>query len=149
MTYYNDMLKKGLSYQDFVVEKLYDIGLPIISYASKEYQIKFGENKCGFEIKFDDRLEETGNFYIEIAEKSNSNNFNFIPSGIYRADNTWLYLQGNYKKIYIFAKNQLRKLYESNQYKKIEISTSQGFLLSLKVALEKDFIIKIIEIKEN
>lgn len=145
--YYKEMLEKGLIYQDFVVERLYDIGLPIISYSSKKYQNLIGENKCGFEIKFDDKFKDTGNLYIEIAEKSNYSNVSFIPSGIYRNDNTWLYIQGNYEKIFIFSKKQLILLHknEINKFKKIEILTSKGFLIPAKHA-EDVLAIKIINI---
>lgn len=132
--YYAEKLKQGLHYQDFVVEELYNIGLPIISYASKEYQNMIGENKCGFEIKFDSKWQETGNLYIETAEKSNPNNFKFIPSGIYRNDNTWLYIIGDYIKIFIFGKKHLILMHKKRYYNNKEISTSQGFLLPIDEA---------------
>lgn len=144
--YYKDKLKSGLYYQDFVTEKLYEHGLPIISYSSKEFQNLIGENKAGIEIKNDTLFSKTGNFYIEIAEKSNPENVNFIPSGIYRNDTTWLYLIGDMKKIYIFSKMQLKLLAESGRYKifTISLGTSKGFLLPIK-DVEKKYAIKIIE----
>lgn len=146
--YYKESLEKGLNYQDFVVEQLYNIGLPIISYSSKKYQHLIGENKCGFEIKLDDNYRTTGNLYIEIAEKSNPNNKNFVPSGIYRTDNTWLYIIGDYNKIFIFDKRRLKKIYERKQYEKfrgryVETATSQAFLIPVKIA-EEEIAIKII-----
>ena len=141
---YKQKLEQGLHYQDFVIEKLYDRGLPIISYASKEYQNMIGENKAGIEIKNDTKFSITGNFYVEIAEKSNANNLNYIASGIFRNDNTWLYVIGNKEWIYVFAKNQLILLYNAKIYKEVITSTSQGFLLPIKDAREK-WAIKIIE----
>lgn len=70
---YKEKFEAGIQYQDWVVEKLYDAGLPIISYSSKKYQNLIGENKAGLEIKFDRNWVKTGNLYIEIAEKSNPN----------------------------------------------------------------------------
>jgi len=102
--YYKDMLDKGLHYQDFVVEELYKVGLPIISYSSKQFQNLIGENKAGFEIKLDQNFRKTKNFYIEYAEKSNENNKEFVDSGILRNDNTWLYIIGDYDNIYIYKK---------------------------------------------
>ena len=67
---YAEKLKQGLEFQDYVVERLYDCGLPIISYSSKEYQTMIGENKTGIEIKNDSNFRITGNLYIEVAEKS-------------------------------------------------------------------------------
>lgn len=139
--YYKEKLEQGHEYQDFVTEKLYEVGMPIIGYSSKKYQHMIGENKCGFEIKFDNRLKDTGNLYIEIAEKSNKDKKSYYPSGIYRSDNTWLYIIGNYEIIFIFSKKQLRALYENENNKKFfvrkQTDTSKGFLIPAKYAEEK------------
>jgi hypothetical protein len=132
--YYSESLEKGLQYQDFVCSELYRRGVPVVGFSSKKYQNKHGENLSGIEIKFDDRLKETGNVYIEIAEKSHPNNPYFVPSGIYRSDNSWLYAIGNYEVIYIFAKNTLVRLHAQavkRGYRTIKIPTSRGFLLSI------------------
>jgi len=142
-SYYKEKLEQGLTYQDFVVEKLYEIGLPLISYSSKKYQALIGENKIGIEIKNDDKFAETGNFYIEIAEKSDANNLNWIPSGIYRNDNSWLYILGNYNEIYIFSKKQLILIHKTGKYREVEIPTSKGYLLPMDKA-EKYWIKKIV-----
>lgn len=141
--YYSEKLSQGLQYQDFVVERLYDSGLPIISYSSKKYQQMIGENKAGLEIKNDTKFRETGNFYIEIAEKSKPENENYVISGIYRNDNTWLYLIGDYQEIYVFAKNQLILLHQKGKYKTVKTDTSKGFLLPC-VDAKKFYAIKII-----
>ena len=128
--YYKEMLEKGLEYQDFVMEKLIEeLGISLTQYSSKKFQYTVGENKQGIELKFDDRYKKTGNLYIETAEKSNANNTRFISSGIYRNDNTWLYLIGNYEMIFIFSKKYLVYIHKKHLYKEIEIPTSQGFLL--------------------
>lgn len=143
--YYKQKLEEGEQYQDFVVEKLYEIGLPIISYSSKKYQYQIGENKCGFEIKFDNNINKTGNVYIEIAEKSDKKNKNYVASGIYRNDNTWLYIIGNYERIYIFSKKHLRIVKERKQFKQVKTATSIGVIIPIKYA--EDFLaIKIIEV---
>jgi len=129
--YYEEKLVEGLEYQDFVAEKLYHFGLPLFNYASKKYQIEYGENKLGVEIKFDQKFEKTRNLYIETAEKTRPEIENYSPSGIYRNDNTWLYVQGNKKIFFIFSKKFLRQLFETGKYKEIEIGmkTSKGFLM--------------------
>ena len=130
---YKECLEKGLEYQDFVTELLInELGVSLSVYSSKKFQYEKGENKQGFEIKFDDKFKQTGNIYIEISEKSNPNNLNYINSGIYRNDNTWLYLIGNYKTIYIFSKNHLCLMHESNIYKLVQTPTSNGFLIPKK-----------------
>ena len=66
MNNYGDYTKEkrdeGDEYEDFVIDELYKIGLPIVNYKSKAYQYAVGENKMGIEIKFDERLKGTGNF---------------------------------------------------------------------------------------
>ena len=141
---YKEMLQKGLEYQDFVTDVLInELGIALSSYGSTKYQYTKGENKQGFEIKFDDKYKDTGNIYIEIAEKSNAVNLNFVNSGIFRNDNTWLYLIGNYNEIFIFSKNHLKLMYESKKYKEVETATSKGILIN-KINAEKYCIKKIV-----
>mgnify|MGYP000515657790 CR=1 FL=1 len=127
---YKNMLQKGLEFQDFVTDILIkEIGISLSSYSSIKYQYSKGENKQGFEIKFDDKYKNTGNIYIEISEKSNENNINYISSGIYRNDNTWLYIIGNYEEIFIFSKKHLILMHESKRHKEVITNTSNGFLI--------------------
>jgi hypothetical protein len=63
--------EEALKYQDFVVDLLLkEIGLAVTNYSSRYYQLKYGENKQGIEIKLDLRMTDTGNVSIEVAEKS-------------------------------------------------------------------------------
>lgn len=130
---YAQCLEKGLQYQDFVTDVLIsELGISLSTYNSKKYQYTKGENKQGFEIKFDDKYKTTGNIYIEIAEKSNANNKEYVKSGIYRNDNTWLYLIGDYKNIFVFSKKHLQLMHEMNKYRKVQTATSKGFLIPQK-----------------
>ena len=115
---------------------LYSIGIPLIAFSSKQYQLKHGENKLGIEIKFDDNYKTSGNLYIEIAEKSNPRNASYVPSGIYRSDNTWLYVIGDFDTIFVFSKVMLKLI--ENKYKHVEnkYKTSKGFLLLGEDALK-------------
>ena len=133
--YYVEKLGQGLEYQDFVMEKLYENGIPLISYSSKKYQVLKGENKAGIEIKNDQKFRTTGNFYIETDEKSNCNNKEYYPSGVFREDNTWLYILGDYEEIYVFSKKQLQLSYGNKSYKRVTTPTSKGFLLPLDKAI--------------
>lgn len=142
--YYKEKLKQGLYYQDFVIEELYKVGLPIISYSSKQYQHLVGENKAGLEIKNDSNYKTTGNIYIEVAEKPDASKKEYWASGIYRSDNTWLYLIGDTDRIFIFSKKQLVLIHERKKYREVSIPTSKGFLLPVADA-EKFYALKIIE----
>lgn len=140
--YYEKKLQQGLEFQDFVTDVLFnELFIPISTYQSRKYQIK-GENKQGIEIKFDDKFADTGNVYIEIAEKSNEDNLNYVSSGIYRNDNTWLYVIGNYSILFIFGKGMLKLMHKNGRYREVQIPTSKGFLIP-KVDAEK-YALKII-----
>jgi hypothetical protein len=98
---------------------------------SKKFQYSTGENLQGIEIKFDDKMNTTGNVYIETMEKSDPNNLKYIESGIFRNDQSWLYLIGNYSVIYIFSKKHLQLMHDSNKYRKVTTATSIGFLVPI------------------
>lgn len=130
--YYSRKLQEGLEFQDVVTRELYQRGIVVIGYSSRRFQNEQGENMLGAEIKRDGRFRETGNIYIETSEKSHPNNINYIPSGIHREDNSWLYVIGDEKTIYIFSTKYLRMLEE--RYKKVEKPTSRGFLMPMAEA---------------
>jgi hypothetical protein len=130
--YYDTKLEEGLQFQDKVTEELYQRGIIVVGYASQKYQNSHGENMIGAEIKRDGMFRDTGNLYIETAEKSDPNNAVYIPSGIYRKDNSWLFVIGDEKTIYIFSTKYLQML-EYKFVKKIK-DTSKGFLIPLKDA---------------
>lgn len=141
---YKKKYKEGVVYQDFVTEVFFKMGLFFVNYTSEKYQFEFGENSAGFEIKLDNNFRQTGNLYIEIAEKSDANNKEYIPSGIY--GKSWIYIIGDYQTIYIFSTEQLKKMHKYKKYEYRKIPTSKGFLLPIEKA-EKFLVIKKIEVK--
>ena len=108
--------QSGLEFQDFVCTVLMREGIVLQNLGSKLYQLQVGESLWGFEIKLDRQFLETGRLSIELAEKSCSDMPGWTPSGIYRSDNTWLYIQGNYDRIYIFPKRFLVSLHKTGRY---------------------------------
>lgn len=123
-------IEQGRIYQDFVIDAFLTIlKLPICQFSSSLYQNHVGESVCGVEIKFDDRFAETGNLYIETAEKAYPRDGAYVPSGIYRSDNSWLYVIGNFDTIFIFAKNLLQGMQQRGKYRAVQTPTSQAFLL--------------------
>lgn len=132
--YYKNKLKSGHEYQDFIMEQLIKHGIIIQVYSSAKYQHEKGESICGIEIKYDSLIKETGNLYIEVAEKSNEQISEFTPSGIFRDDNTWLYLIGDYEEAYLFSKKQLQavmssqKMKDKRGIKEVKTDTSVGYL---------------------
>lgn len=142
---YKENLEIGERYQDLVMEQLYKIGIPLLCYHSRGKQYKNGESMNGIEVKNDRRMRETGNIYIEVAEKTQASNDKYIPSGILREDNTWLWAIGDEQTIYLMSKKQLQWAYEHRKYREVETPTSRGFLLPIDEA-NKFYSIKTIEI---
>ena len=108
-------------------------------------KLKEDGKKQGWEIKYDRKFRETRNLYIEVEEKTNKNNKNFVNSGIFRVDNTWLYIIGDYKTIYILSKTQLQRCYKKNRYKIVQTLTSIGMLIPILV-VDKFLCLKRIDI---
>ncbi len=130
--YYAEKLEQGLQFQDVVTRELYQRGIVVVGYASRKYQNECGENMLGAEIKRDGLFRDTGNLYIETSEKSHPDNAVYIPSGIYRGDNSWLFVIGDEETIYIFSTKYLRML-EPRYEQKIK-TTSTGYLMPISDA---------------
>lgn len=146
--YYEECFQKGLEYQDFVLDQLRRMdGMPMFlgAYGSKKYQYAKGESPSGLEIKFDDKLKETNNLFIEVKEKTDATNENFVPSGIMRNDNSWLYLIGDYEQAFIFSRKVLRAAcYEGNSHielKPARQGTAWGYVFPIKYVLNHPFLL--------
>jgi len=135
---------EGIEFQDFVCIKLAEENIILQNMASKKYQYAIGENLQGWEIKLDNLCTQTNRLSIEIAEKSKADNPVWVNSGIYRNDNSWLYIQGNMNVIFIFAKKILVGLHKSKKYEEAEIPTLRKFYLPMQDA--KKYCAKYIEL---
>lgn len=133
-----DTLKDADAFQEHVRRILNPWGITIWNFAHKHEQYTIGENPQGCEIKLDRRCTETGRLSIEIQEKTRRDSPTWINSGILRNDNSWLYVQGNYEIVFVFAKNWLVRWYESKVVE-ADIHESYGtvrkFYLPLKTAM--------------
>lgn len=131
----SSVFREGVEFQDFVCLQLAARGLVLQNFASKKYQIEHGENVQGAEIKLDTRCTETGRLSIEVAEKTQAANTDWVPSGILRGDNSWLYIQGNRDVLFVFARNWLQRYYrERNPRVHESHGTVRKFYLSLEDA---------------
>lgn len=119
----------GKEFEDFVCIQLAKDGIILQNINSKKFQFGTGENLQGFEIKCDNVHTRTGRLSIEIAEKTNAMNKNYINSGIYRGDNSWLYIQGNYDLFFIFSITMLKLLHNRKVYEEKEMATLKSFYL--------------------
>lgn len=131
--YRETKIQSGQLYQDFVVDVAWTLlGLAIVQYSSRLYQQHIGESRTGVEIKHDEMFVKTRNLWIEVAEKAVQRPGPYAISGIFRNDNTWLYVQGNYDTVFFFSKKLLKQLHDSGRFEIREngFGTSRGFLLS-------------------
>lgn len=152
--YYKSQLESALEYQDFVIKQLCRYGIFIGAYSSRKYQYEVGESTCGIEIKHDDLMKRTGNVYIEVAEKSDASLPEYTLSGIFRKDNSWLYLIGDYTDAYMFSKWQLQHIYRVNKRNKEngeplwegftprQTPTSIAFTYKIEAARKHGYILK-------
>lgn len=131
------LFEEGIEFQRFVSDLfLKEFGFAIRYYVKCEDQYTKGESREGIEVKFDQRILETGNVSIEVAEKTKADRKIWTPSGILRRDNTWLYVQGNYDIVFLFKKATLVELYEVKYKSKVwePTPTIRTFLLPLPEA---------------
>lgn len=150
--YYKEKLTEGIKYQDFICRELLKEGIVIVNLQSKDEQYDVGENLLGLEIKYDKIMKESKRIYIETKEKANSRNYEYIDSGIYRNDNSWLYGIGDYDVFYIFCKKMLQRIHKGEIpidgiYCPPRKDTSEGFCLPLEAA--EKYASKIIRFKKK
>jgi len=125
-------IQEGAEFLDLVMEQLRTMGFYLQPYTSAKNQLEKGESIQGWEVKLDNRFLETGRLSIEIAEKTRADNENWIPSGIYRKDNSYLYIQGNPKDFYVFQLSLLRWLHKRKIYEEAEsFGTVKKFYLPI------------------
>ena len=125
---HDDSFRIGNEFADFVCITLAKDGIILQNIGTKKFQYETGENLQGFEIKLDNRFNglypidkpATNRLSIEIAEKSKGENIKWISSGIYRGDNSWIYIHGNYKEFFVFSITMLRLLHKSGRYEESE-----------------------------
>lgn len=132
--YREAQIENGKVFQDFVQDAFLNIlKIPICTYGSKLYQHNFGESATGVEIKYDMKFRETGNLYIEFAEKAFPRPGPYAPSGIMRDDNTWLYVIGDYDTLFIFSKRHLKVWFEKKMFRHVENGTKTSLAMLLPV----------------
>lgn len=130
--YRRTKMESAALYQDFVVDVCWNVlGLAIVMYTSRAYQLTVGESRTGAEIKHDEMHARTGNLWIECAEKARPRAGDYVPSGIFRDDNSWLYIIGDYDTIFIFSKKFLQALSKTKSIIENSTKTSKGFLLRM------------------
>lgn len=129
---FENELKESHEFVSYWIEIIRrEMCLNLTSIESKELQKKvLCDTQEGFEFKHDKIFSKTGNLWIEVAERHDPAN-GYIPSGILRDDNTWVYCQGNFRTLFFLSKKHLRKEHITDRWtiKENTTKTSKGFLL--------------------
>lgn len=156
--HYKNCLDQGQVYQDFVISALINHrGLVLSNFSSKLYQFNIGENFQGVEIKGDFPSLTTGNILIETDERT-SKKKEWCKSGIYRFDNTKIYIVGNYSFFYLFDVKVLRREHkkmqeakngETENLKKFLSDTGRGFLWKIQDIEERQIYIDKIDCEND
>lgn len=155
--YRAEKTRQGLEYQDFIQRQLMKEGWFVSNHSSRKYQLKYGENYQGFEIKNDQKMHETGNIYFETHEKATDRPGKLVESGILRKDHC-IYIIGDDREAFIFDSNRLRNIYnQRDAFKRqnpghfelkptkpegFKYYTANGFILSKSIIIEQDLHIK-------
>lgn len=140
---HKDSMEVGHQFQDFIINQfIIKYGIVISIYSSRKYQYDIGESRQGFEIKYDARstgdsthvkCTPTNLVAIEVFEKTNPNNTNWVKSGILRDDNTTFYIIGNYHKAWWIEKKILQQVYNLEKY---EVKQTRDTIKSLLIPIE-------------
>ena len=127
--FYDKCFRKGRRYENFIAKKL-----KLHLYLTKSEQYIYGDTKEGIEIKLDNQVSKTDTILMEVCEKTDIKNKDYVPSGIFRQDKCDKYIIGNRKEAYLFYKKDLINIYKKNKYKIFDEKTRMYFLLPIKDA---------------
>jgi hypothetical protein len=133
--HYQAKLAEGLAFEAWVYERFGEaVGIEVVKLPEGQHNL--GENYEGIEVKYDSKMHRTGNVYLEVAEKSDPRRRRYVPSGVYRRDNSVLYCIGSYQEAFCFGKVQLQQLIRQLDLPTRQTPTSIGYLLPLDRARE-------------
>lgn len=142
---FNERLDEGHKYEDFVADTLWNYGIVLWVYRSKERQWESGESRMGAEIKLDNRWPETGRLFIECSERRDESGKSiWRPAGIYDKTNPWLYVIGNYTQLWVHGVTTLRLLHEQKRFSEKETPTATGFVIPIADA--NKYALKVIDV---
>jgi len=141
--------ERGINYERWVMPVIDEIeGRKVERYYDAYSQINISDNDALKEVKFDDRMSETLNLYIESEERREHNRGSMVPSGIMKPCKSTTYFIGNGEVAYDFDKKRFKKIIIENwkgidttypQFRKVPtytngVQTSTGYLIPTWVA---------------
>ena len=102
----SDTVDAGHAFEDYACDRIAESGITLRTYKSAAMQLGVGESRAGFEFKLDAGHRRYGHLSIEVAERRRASGL-WVPSGIFRDDNTWLYIQGDTSLFWVLFKPAL------------------------------------------
>lgn len=131
--YLFSQLEVGLRFQDFVTKFYFEEhGIVINTYASREFQLRHGENVQGIEIKRQGDFRRYDTLYIETHELGPRSQ-EMVESGINRTD-SWLWITGDETELWMIPVKHLRSPLVQEKCKFVEQPGGRGFRLPLELA---------------
>jgi hypothetical protein len=130
--YYAEQLALAEAWERYIVARLRREGIPAERHDTKDSQIRYGDMRIGpdhVELKYDQKFVETGNLFIEVAEKRRAEQAQWMPSGIYASSLARWYGVGDHRDWFLFERVALRDVARPERIITIKRATSQGFLL--------------------
>ena len=110
MRTYNDKYNLGNGYMEYMAERCRQNpqwGYTITPYETKWEQYHIGESVEGIEVKRETYMASTDCIFIEYAEVGHRSG-EWIDSGVFRWDNTTVYLIGDYERAFFVPVEVLR-----------------------------------------
>lgn len=132
-------LERGAIMETFVDREFLRYGIDIGFFYHPAGQ-NAGENRLGIEIKHDEKSVITGNYYIEFAERHRTDK-EFVPSGIFKNDNSRYWLIGTPDDYCIVEKRVLQQIYYSMNQEQPDWQNGKKFVgndRSLGFIIKKD-----------
>lgn len=129
--YRAQMEYEGAQHDFYVGWRLRLEGQTVVFYFTKKEQLAFGDqrvNGANVETKYDRRHAETGNLFIEIAEKKPWMT-TLTPSGIWAASAATIYAIGDYRDLYIFPRSDLREWVKGKPVFVLPTGTGEGVIM--------------------
>lgn len=117
---FEQLRAEGEEYEDFIIEEMSKRHWILQIRRSKRYQYRKGETLQNIEIKYNKRMSETGNLFIETT-----------PGGIY--GKSIIFVTGDYNKAFVLSTNELKRMHSSGNYRAVSFP-NQGMLLPVKEA---------------
>ena len=132
---YYECLHEAQEFEQFWCEVIeHKLHLKLTRIQAKENQAKFlCDTKEGFEFKHNRGMEKYKGVFIEVSQKMDKDDPDFMLSSISKRDNSWMYCIGDFTKLYFVPKKALVAEYESKKYeiKPNKKKTALGFRLPL------------------